>query len=82
MEVSAVSGASIKLPVLPQCLVIKGMVIVEQVLDTNGSRGQEHSRVCVCVFQRSENGLTKLMFPGATAKKQQSFKGGISNGDG
>lgn len=38
--------------------------------------------VCVCVFWRSENGLTKLMFPGATAKKQQSFKGGISNGDG
>lgn len=79
MEVSAVSGASIKLPVLPQCLVIKGMVIVELVLDADGNRGQEHS---VCVFQRSENSLTKLMFPGATAKKQQSFKGGISNGDG
>lgn len=39
--------------------------------------------VCVCVFRRSENGLTKLMFPGATAKKQQSFKVGEgSNGDG
>lgn len=79
LEVSAVSGASIKLPVLPECLVIKGMVIVELVLDADGNRGQEHS---VCVFQRSENSLTKLMFPGATAKKQQSFKGGISNGDG
>lgn len=52
------------------------MVIVELVLDTDGNRGQEHGGVRVCVFQTSENSLTKLMFLGATAKNQQSFKGG------